>query len=269
MKRPTIFVVGLSLLSVVALSACDGSAPLSSGSTNAAGSQSNGTAQSIPGFAVRANWPPSPAKGEEVLLVENLLANNYYFIADFSGSMRENACNSREPKADVAKRVLSEVAAEVPVGANLGLLVFNSDHGVKELVPLGVGQEHRRAFKGAVGALRADGGTPLSTAIKAGYEKLMIQARRQRGYGEYHLVVVTDGEANFGYDPTDAVNEIIATSPVVVDVAGFCIGLKHSLNQVGRTNYREASSPESLREALLAAVLAESPVFDVKAFVQQ
>lgn len=268
MRRSTVFAAGLSLLFAATLSACDSGVSSSPGSTSAAASQGSGPVQSIPGFAVRANWPPPPAKGERVALVEDILAKNFYIVADFSGSMRESACNSKESKADVAKRVLGEVATQVSPGANLGLLVFNSDHGVKELVPLGAGQEHRRAFRDTVGALRADGGTPLSTAIKAGYEKLMAQARRQRGYGEYHLVVVTDGEANLGYDPTDAVNEIIATSPVVIDVAGFCIGSKHSLNQAGRTNYREASSPESLREALLKAVLAESPVFDVKAFTQ-
>ena len=91
------------------------------------------------------------------------------------------------------------------------------------------------------------------------------QGARQLGYGEYHLVVVTDGEASDGQDPTNVVKVILDRSPIVLHTIGFCIGTDHVLNQPGRSYYVAAESPEQLQQGL-SAVLAEAPAFDQSQF---
>ena len=113
--------------------------------------------------------------------------------------------------------------------------------------------------------MQPDQGTPLKTAIAQGYGALEEQAQRQLGYGEYHLVIVTDGAANRGEEPDEVVEQILADSPVVIHTIGFCIGPDHVLNQEGRTIYRAASSTEELRQGL-GEVVAEAPRFDVTEF---
>ena len=107
--------------------------------------------------------------------------------------------------------------------------------------------------------------THAKVAITLAYDKLMAQGASQLGYGEYHLVVVTDGHADSGQDPTPIVNKLLAESPVVLQTIGFCIGSKHALNQEGRTMYKEANNVEDLRQGL-ADVLAEAPQFTVTEF---
>jgi len=101
--------------------------------------------------------------------------------------------------------------------------------------------------------------------VTRAYRKLTEQAARQLGYGEYHLVIVTDGEASQGQDPTSAVNRLLAQSPIVVHTIGFCIRTQHSLNLPGRALYRPADNPGELRREL-AEVLAEAPSFAVLEF---
>jgi len=78
---------------------------------------------------------------------------------------------------------------------------------------------------------------PLSVAIEHGYKALTKQASLQLGYGEYHLVVVTDGEANTGYEPNKAVQSVLTESPVVIHTIGFCIRGSHSLNHFNVQNF--------------------------------
>jgi Mg-chelatase subunit ChlD len=210
-----------------------------------------------------APWPGvTPGQAAETD-TPRLMARNYYVVFDGSGSMREPACGSGQAsKIDAAKRALAAFAASVPAEANLGLLVF--DHqGVHEALALGPAQPGR--FVELVNGVQAAGGTPLRQSIQAAYHALTQQGRRQLGYGEYHLVVVTDGEANSDQDPRDAVAGLLQESPVVLHTIGFCIGAQHSLNQPGRTLYLAADDPDALRRGL-GEVLAEAPAFHAAGF---
>jgi Ca-activated chloride channel family protein len=215
-------------------------------------------------YALRAEntWPSLEGDGQEVPVSDDLFAANYYVVLDGSDSMNRVACSAGKDKIEAARTALSSFAASVPPGANLGLAVFES-RGIGELLPLGTG--NREDFNRAVAQVRAGGGTPLRSAIALAYEKLVEQGRRQLGYGEYNLVVVTDGIASEGEDPTDMVNRMLAESPVLLSTIGFCIGEDHSLNQPGRVYYRAADNPEALRKGL-EDVLAEAPAFDLTDF---
>lgn len=210
---------------------------------------------SQPAFA----WPPVNRAGQ---VTANVLARNVYVILDGSGSMAERSCTSPKSKNVESKQALETFARAVPKAANLGLAVFDG-RGLREVIPLGI--NNRDAFIRAVQAITPGGGTPLANAVALGRQRLEHQAAQQLGYGEYNLVVVTDGEANQGQDPRPAVNNMLLNTPIVLHTIGFCIGTGHSLNQPGRTVYRAANSERELR-AGLEEVLAESPAFTVQRF---
>ena len=209
---------------------------------------------------LKGAWPP--AKDESAAVAADLFARNYYVVLDASGSMNEKGCSGEQTKIKAAKDALKAFVENVPATANLGLLVFDG-RGVNEWLPLGL--NNRRSFHDQIDAVKANASTPLRASIATAYSKLQGQGARQLGYGEYHLVIVTDGHADQGQDPTAIVNKIIGESPVVVQTIGFCIGAKHALNQAGRTLYREANNVEDLRQGL-ADVLAEAPQFAVTEF---
>lgn len=208
-------------------------------------------------------WPAAAqAKTDGAPVSGDLFARNYYVVLDASGSMTERGCSGDLTKIDAARNALAAFAESLPADANLGLQVFDA-RGVREQIPLA--PRNRDRFKAVLASVRAGGGTPLQGAIAQAYAKLEAQGSRQLGYGEYHLVVVTDGEASDGHDPTAVVKVILDRSPVVLHTIGFCIGTKHSLNQPGRTIYRAADDPTQLRQHL-SDVLAEAPRFDVTGF---
>ncbi len=236
------------------LAACEeapqqGSLSGSSTTTAVQASESSGSGQET----VVKVWPPVP---ETVVSIDpNLLRLNIMVVYDGSGSMDYSSCGSNSPNrhADASKAVKSFIDA-VPSEANVGLYVFDGI-GKRIVVPLGVNNHDE--LKGAIDNVNVNQGTPLKTAITDSYYALEAQAQRQLGYGRYVLLVVTDGEASSGQDPTRAVNYIIDETPVEVHTIGLCFSGKHSLNQKGRTFYTDAQNPDQiiagLKDALVEA----------------
>lgn len=218
------------------------------------------TSSSSSGQRLTPGWPP--AKGDGAQVAANLFAKNYYVVMDGSGSMNEKGCSGELTKLQAARDALIGFSESIPADANLGLQVFDG-RGIRDLLPLGTG--NRQEFVRIVRDVKANASTPLLSAVRQAYAKILAQGARQLGYGEYHLVIVTDGAADQGQDPTPVVNQILAESPVVIQTIGFCIGTKHSLNQAGRTIYRAADNPAELQQGL-ADVLAEAPQFTVTQF---
>ena len=202
-------------------------------------------------------WPYLPDDASAVQVSEDLLTRNIYLVLDGSGSMHDAGCSGGMRKIDAAKRAVREFAGMVAADTNLGLLAFDR-RGVSERSPLSKGA--REALIRSVDQVQPEGGTPLRRAIGLAYQQLTRQAQSQLGYGEYHLVVVTDGLASQGEEPDSLVRQILEQSPVVLHTIGFCIGQNHSLNQPGRVLYRAADDYAGLR-AGLQGVLAESPEF--------
>jgi uncharacterized protein with von Willebrand factor type A (vWA) domain len=151
----------------------------------------------------------------------------------------------------------------IPANANLGLFAFHNQ-GISTL-PLAT--DNREAFIQAIGQIQAGGKTPLSDAMIHTYKTFTEQGQRQLGYGEYTIVVVTDGYANSISRLKDVVDEVLSQSPIIIYSIGFCIGEEHSLNQPGRTIYKSADNPRQLQKGL-QEVLAESESFDEGEFSQ-
>jgi Mg-chelatase subunit ChlD len=213
----------------------------------------------------KSNWPELNSQDKQINLAPNLLAKNYYIVFDASGSMNESQCAEGTTKIAVAKKALSEFVRSIPGDANIGLLVFDSAR-IHEIWPFSVNSVvNQESLIQKINAVSAGNGTPLHESIFQAYRRLEEQGRKQLGYGEYHLVTITDGAATLGPDPADLVNEIVDKTPVNIHTIGFCISEQHSLNQPGRTIYRSADNQAELTRGL-KEILAESETFDVKDF---
>ncbi len=222
--------------------------------------------QSEPGkqetpYTLRTNWPPPKKDDRTQTVAENILAKNYVLIFDGSGSMMERRCSGSKRKIEVAKTAVTEWAKSIPEDANVGLVAFHEN----ALSRLSLTGKTRAEFLKVVNGIAAGGGTPLGRAVNLAHAMLVQQARSQLGYGEYHIVVVTDGEANNLQALASAVKAVLDTSPILIHTIGFCINERHSLNQPGKTMYKTADNPQALRKGL-QEVLAEAQSFDVKTF---
>lgn len=214
--------------------------------------------------APKSPWPfLQEDKKEQV--ADNLLASNIYIVFDASGSMGDGGCSGGESKIRVAKRAVLEFAKSIPANINLGMVAFDNS-GTRERLPLS--PLNYQNLESSITAVRYGGGTPLSAAMRIGYKALTEQGKKQLGYGEYHLLVVTDGRANNVSDLNIEVNRILKYSPVVIDTIGFCIDESHSLHQPGKTNYSTASDYDSLVKGM-RSVLAEAPSFSVSEFSKE
>ena len=208
--------------------------------------------------------PAAPAPGASD---GSSLTRNLYFVLDGSGSMDENpatrcpgnAQGNFPTKIDAARWAIGEFLAQVPVEDRLGLYVFDRG-GQREVVPLGTG--NRQQFLAAVKGVYAAGGTPLAEAIITGVDQLAAQRERQLGYGEFRLVVVTDGEATGRRleDGTDYAEK----RRIPIYTIGFCVGRTHTLFRHS-VAYRAANSPAELRRGL-EETLGELESFDMKTF---
>ncbi|MBF0233073.1 MAG: VWA domain-containing protein [Desulfamplus sp.] len=203
------------------------------------------------------------ALNEDISIANNLIAKNFLLIFDGSGSMAELECGAGRRKIEVAKEAVTEWAKTVPENANLGLVAFY--HKMWAELDLMPAIDQKDLFSQQIENLWASASTPLTEALERAYEKLTLTGRKQLGYGEYTIVVVTDGIADDPKSLYEYINRILAESPVNIYTIGFCIGESHSLNQPGRTIYRSADNPDELKKGL-SQILAESDSFDEKSF---
>jgi len=209
----------------------------------------------------KGTWPYLE-EGQQGALAGNLLASNIYIVFDGSGSMGEGGCSNGDAKINVAKRAVIEFAKSIPKETNIGLVAFDNS-GTRERVALS--QIDTEYLIATVNAIRYGSGTPLSAAMRQAYKALTDQGKKQLGYGEYHILVVTDGQANNASDLNREVNKILKYSPIIISTIGFCIDENHSLHQPGKTNYSTANDYESLLQGM-RSVLAEAPSFSVSDF---
>ncbi len=206
-------------------------------------------------------WPFITDDQEAKGLAKNPVTQNYILIFDGSGSMGDVKCSAGRKKIDVAKKAVTEWSKTLPADANIGLVAFHNRGWVFGKL----GETDRKDFIKGVQSLIYGGKTPLSKAFDQAYKDITLQGQKQLGYGEYTIVVVTDGIANSPGQLSQTVKTIQAAAPIIIYTIGFCIVAKHSLNQPGKTVYKAADNPEALRQGL-KEVLAESVTFDDSEF---
>jgi uncharacterized protein YegL len=216
--------------------------------------------------------PPNSAAHDESpgvqMTGEVSLQRNFYFVFDGSGSMHEAPPSSGgsgeqrfRSKIEAAKWAVRQFMTTVPNDVNLGLYVFDS-RGQREVIPLG--PNNRVAFLNAIENVRANQGTPLGDAIAKGVDALVEQYKKQLGYGEYRLIVVTDGEASD--DLNAGVTQALRYS-IPIYTVGFGIGEGHALRKYS-VSYKNALSAGDLQQALTEAG-SELDVYDPGTFKQK
>ncbi|BFM49528.1 vWA domain-containing protein [Marinomonas sp. THO17] len=206
------------------------------------------------------SWPGNIS--ENSVFAENKLQKNFYIIFDGSGSMAEASCENDGAKINVAQKAIRTFFDNLARDVNVGMYIFDSQ-GRREAVSLG--QNDPASLKRAIQTVSTGSGTPLGEALRKGYSALKSQGIVQQGYGEYHLVVITDGQASDSDLMKDMVRQITNASPVNVHTLGFCIGKDHALNIPGVVNYTSANNAKQLLDGL-QNIAAESADFDISSF---
>lgn len=189
---------------------------------------------------------------------------NYYFVFDCSGSMGHGCAGDQKMKG--AKKSLLNFIEKVPTDANIGLLVFGvgEGNGVEEVVPLSPYNDVKDLFINKVKSLKDHGSTPLARATKAGTNKLIEQYKRQLGYGEYRLIIISDGDANDEGQFRKALNYTAKHSFISIYGIGLCMSGDNVLKNY-TVMYAEANDYDELEKALEATV-SELEEFDISTF---
>ncbi|MCY9844568.1 vWA domain-containing protein [Vibrio caribbeanicus] len=217
----------------------------------------------VESYALRGSDQSWPGTGDEKLILSKDKATaNYYVIFDGSGSMEDTRCGNGERRIDVAKRAIGTFFDALPKNSNVGLILFDKK-GARDAVPLKRNNPSR--LKAVTDGAIAGGGTPLGSTLEYASEKLREQGQKQQGYGEYNIVVLTDGKAGDEEKMIRVVNDITAQSPISLHTIGFCLGDRHALNKYGVINYQPASDAAELVRGL-KSVLAESSSFTSNSF---
>jgi len=196
---------------------------------------------------------------------EASLTRNFYFIFDGSGSMSESL--NKQCKGDRrfgsrlegAKWAVEQFLPLVPRDVNLGLWIFDASGNSERVV---LSPDNREKFLTEVQKTKAGGNTPLTESIEQGVSRLVQQRDKQLGYGEFRLIVVTDGQAT-GRPLPQAV-AYARERHIPIYTIGLCIGENHELRKYS-VSYRAADSIQALKHGL-EETLAETNVFDPQTF---
>lgn len=181
--------------------------------------------------------------------------DNIVVILDASGSMKDKfRGDETKSKMDAAKEALQEVLAKIPDGTNIGVLVFSGRNVPNEWVyPLG--PKDTNGLIEAINRPEPEGGTPLGRYIRIGANRLLEQREKQYNYGNYRLLIVTDGEAQDAEKVAKYTPEIL-NRQLRVDVIGVDMSTDHQLAQEA-DSYRRADNPGEL-VAAVSQILAET-----------
>ncbi|MXV78215.1 VWA domain-containing protein [Candidatus Poribacteria bacterium] len=191
-----------------------------------------------------------------VCIAENgVHTDNIVVILDASGSMKDKfRGDETKSKMDAAKEALQEVLAKIPDGTNIGVLVFSGRNVPNEWVyPLGPKDTNKLIE--AINRPEPEGGTPLGRYIRIGANRLLEQRDKQYNYGNYRLLIVTDGEAQDSEKVAKYTPEIL-NRHLRVDVIGVDMSTDHQLAQEA-DSYRRADNPGEL-VAAVSQILAET-----------
>ena len=195
-----------------------------------------------------------------VLLSSTASAQNIVVLLDDSASMKQPLrSNSSITKIDAAKQALLTILERAPEDSQVGVMVLNGHHGQDWVIPLA--PINKATLTAKVNRIRPGGGTPLGESMKSATDALLA-LRNQEHYGDYRLLIVTDGEAT-DPDLVEAYLPDILARSITVDVIGVDMARTHSL-ATRVDNYRKADNPASLTQAIEAS-LAERTADDQNA----
>ena len=186
---------------------------------------------------------------------DDIHKDNIVVILDASGSMQDKFSGDQtKSKMEAAKAALQEVLSKVPDDTQIGLLVFSGANIQNDWVyPLG--PKDTQKLIAAIHLPQPSGNTPLGKYIRIGANRLLDQREKQYNYGNYRLLVVTDGEASDA-DKVKYYTPEILNRQIRIDVIGVDMKTDHMLAKVV-DSYRKADNPGEL-VAAVSQILAET-----------
>ena len=172
-------------------------------------------------------------------------SDSVVIVLDDSGSMNERMSGGVR-RIEAAKKAIEAVLKQFPADTKLGLLLLNGDrskqHWAIPLELLSVPQATRK-----VESVIADGGTPLGDRVREGADAL-LQLREKQIYGNYRLLIVTDGEANDAKLLALYLPDVLSRG-LIVDAIGVDMKQNHSL-ATRVHSYRRADDGAALSKAI-------------------
>lgn len=199
-------------------------------------------------------------------LDDNRIRQNYLLAIDASGSMSDNddCAPAGQSKFDVVSDAVSLFMDSVNPDDYVGLIVFQGDQANLLRPP---GPPRKDEVLSAIRTAQPGGRTPIGATLALGKSVLEQRAAAQAGYGEYTIVLVTDGAATDSEMMERMLDDITLNTPIIIQTIGFCLRNSHALNDPSRVIYRAADDGNALSQGLAAAV-AEASDFDASDFEQ-
>jgi Mg-chelatase subunit ChlD len=195
-------------------------------------------------------------------------------LVDVSGSMREpvsSGVGQGRPKIEIARasvlRLLGQVDQFVrehpdkPV--KVGVYEFSArtrQPSCRRVVPMGPPDMGR--VQAAVSQMRAEGDTPIGDALIFAKQEL-----NATGMAGQHILVVTDGQNNRGYEPADVV-DVISRLPEDQRASVYCIAFDIAAEQFRTVRDagglvlaagNEGELQQTMDYVLTGKILAEQP----------
>ncbi|MBV6633088.1 MAG: VWA domain-containing protein [Alphaproteobacteria bacterium] len=213
-------------------------------------------------------WAGGVGVGAELAsaLDNNRVRRNYLLAIDASGSMEDNdnCAPSGQSKFSVVAPAVSSFLDSVSPDDYVGLIAFQRDEA-SLLRPLG--PPRKDEMLQAISTITPGGRTPIGATLVLAKSVLEARAAAQAGYGEYTIVLVTDGAATDQEMMDRMLSDITLETPIIIQTIGFCLRRSHALNDPSRVIYRAADDGQALSQGLAAAV-AEASDFDASDFEQ-
>lgn len=200
--------------------------------------------------ALDDNWFDSSNRTQMVDSRANLsemMAKNVYLILDASSTTTQSSCFSYGSKQQVMEAAVYDFIDEIPGNTNLGVIRFdaNGPNEITSLEPVNV-----TFLKQLLSETNAGGKNPVAITVSYAYKGLQKQAIKQQGYGEYHIVLLTDGGSDNANELLAATRTITESSPVVIHAYDFCPRSDNVLSSKADIDYKSLLNDESLRNAI-------------------
>ncbi len=183
-----------------------------------------------------------------------LHTDNVVVIFDGSGSM-EGKIGSKT-KMLAAKMALLGALKQMPADTQFGMIAFskNANGWTYELQAF----DEKRVWE-QVKKIQSGGKTPLGRYIKVAADRLLEERQKQFNYGNYRLIVITDGEASDTSLMSAYAKELV-TRGITLNVIGVGMKKEHSLKTTAHL-YVAANNVKALNHAV-SNLLAEVPNID-------
>lgn len=200
--------------------------------------------------ALDENWFDNSNRAQMVGGQSNLssmMAKNVYLILDASSTTTKSSCFGYGSKHQVMESAVYDFIDELPSNTNLGVIRFdaNGPNEITSLEPV-----NGTFLKQLLSETNAGGANPVSITVSYAYKSLQKQAIKQQGYGEYHIVLLTDGGSDNESELLAATRTITESSPVVIHAYDFCPRSNNVLSSKSNIDYKPLHNEENLRNAI-------------------